>query len=162
MVATFRKRFAALPRDSSRPPVLTPRQVVILASIVEKEATLDEERGRIAGVFHNRLRLGYPLGADPTVRYALRKFSGPLRVSELNSRHPYNTRVHRGLPPGPICSPGLGSLEAAACPAETKDLYFVARWDGSGGHDFSRTLAEHERKKRLIRRQNAERIQAGG
>jgi UPF0755 protein len=110
-------------------------------------------------VFHNRLRLGYPLGADPTVRYALKKFSGDLRVSELNSPSPYNTRRFPGLPPGPICSPGKGALIAAAAPLETKDLYFVARWDGSGTHDFSATNAEHERKKIDIRKRNLLRLQ---
>ncbi len=129
-------------------------EIVTMASIVEKEATVPSERRRISGVFHNRLRKGWSLGADPTVRYALRKFSGPLRVSELKNPSPYNTRLHVGLPPGPICSPGFGSLQAAANPLETKELYFVAKWDGSGEHDFSRTGAEHERKKNIIRRRN--------
>ena len=154
MVARFREQYARVALDTLIGARFPQRDIVTLASIVEKEATLAEERGHIAGVFHNRLRLGIQLGADPTVRYALRKFEGPLRVSELNSRSPYNTRVYRGLPPGPICSPGLPALQAAAAPLATTDLYFVARWDGSGGHDFSKTLAEHERKTREIRRQN--------
>ncbi len=129
-------------------------QLVTLASIVEEEATVAEERKRIAGVFHNRLKRNWPLGADPTVRYALKKFSGPLRVSELQNPSPYNTRVHTGLPPGPICSPGKGSLEAAIAPMETDELYFVAKWDGSGEHDFSKTNSEHERKKLKIRKEN--------
>lgn len=132
----------------------TQAEIVTLASIIEKEATLPEERTRISGVFHNRLRLNIMLGADPTVRYALKKFSGPLRVSELKNPSPYNTRVHAGLPPGPICSPGKGSLEAAISPMETKELYFVAKWDGSGAHDFSISHVQHERKKRDIRRKN--------
>ncbi|MBN1306703.1 MAG: endolytic transglycosylase MltG [Chitinispirillaceae bacterium] len=135
-------------------------QLVILASIVEREATLLSEQPHIAGVFHNRLRLGVPLGADPTVRYALKKFGGPLRVSELNSSSPYNTRRFIGLPPGPICSPGKGALAAAIWPLATKDLYFVARWDGSGGHDFSETSAQHERKKMEIRRRNERKLKA--
>ena len=133
-------------------------QLVTLASIVEREATLLSEQPRISGVFHNRLRLGYPLGADPTVRFALKKFGGPLRVSELNSDSPYNTRRFPGLPPGPICSPGRGALEAAADPLETKELYFVAKWDGSGAHDFSVTNAEHDRKKMEIRKRNTRRL----
>ncbi|MBD3241817.1 MAG: endolytic transglycosylase MltG, partial [Chitinivibrionales bacterium] len=141
MVAEFLAQYAKVEIDSAVGERLSRHEIVTLASIVEREATVASEQGRIAGVFHNRLRLGYPLGADPTVRYALRKFEGPLRVSELNSRNPYNTRVHRGLPPGPICSPGFGALQAAAKPMNTKDLYFVAKWDGSGEHDFSRTLA---------------------
>lgn len=133
---------------------LSHHQIVTMASIVEREATLNSEQPRISGVFHNRLRLGYPLGADPTVRYALKKFSGALRVSELNSNSPYNTRKFPGLPPGPICSPGKGALEAAANPLATKDMYFVAKWDGSGEHDFSVTNAEHDRKKIAIRNYN--------
>lgn len=133
---------------------LSHHQIVTMASIVEREATLHSEQPRISGVFHNRLRLGYPLGADPTVRYALKKFSGALRVSELNSNSPYNTRKFPGLPPGPICSPGKGALEAAANPLVTKDMYFVAKWDGSGEHDFSVTNAEHDRKKIAIRNYN--------
>jgi len=133
-------------------------QIVTLASIVEREATLFSEQPRIAGVFHNRLRLGYPLGADPTVRFALKKFAGPLRVSELNSNSPYNTRKFAGLPPGPICSPGKGALEAACSPLDTKDMYFVAKWDGSGEHDFSVTNAEHDRKKFEIRNRNTQRL----
>ncbi|MFW5775339.1 MAG: endolytic transglycosylase MltG [Chitinivibrionales bacterium] len=129
-------------------------ELLTLASIVEKEAVLAQERPHIAGVFHNRLRLGMPLGADPTVRYFLGKFDGPLLVSELKNPSPYNTRIHTGLPPGPICSPGLASLKATVSPKETKDLFFVAKWDGSGAHDFSRTNAEHVRKKLTIRRQN--------
>lgn len=158
MVARFREEYAKIRVDSSVAASLTMHEIVTLAAIVEKEATLAEERGRIAGVFHNRLRLGYPLGADPTVRYFLRKFNGPLRVSELANRNPYNTRVHKGLPPGPICSPGAAALAAAAAPEQTKDLYFVAVWDGTGAHDFSRTLAEHERKKLDIRHKNEERL----
>lgn len=129
-------------------------ELITLASIVEKEATVPSERKHIAGVFHNRLRKKWPLGADPTVRYFLRKFSGPLRVSELQNPSPYNTRVHAGLPPGPICSPGKEAIIAAISPLKTKDLYFVAKWDGSGEHDFSETNAEHERKKRAIRTRN--------
>jgi UPF0755 protein len=158
MVARFRQQYARLVVDTLVAGRLTQRELVTLASIVEKEATLAGERARIAGVFHNRLRLGMTLGADPTVRYALRKFDGPLRVSELNSRDPYNTRVHPGLPPGPICSPGFAALQATAAPLATGELYFVAKWDGTGAHDFSRTLAEHDRKKREIRRQNELRL----
>lgn len=154
MVSQFEKVFNELEPDEKIVSRYTKHELLTLASIVEKEATLASERTRIAGVFHNRLRLGYPLGADPTVRYALRKFSGPLRVSELNSSSPYNTRKYTGLPPGPICSPGKGALQASVAPMETKELYFVAKWDGSGEHDFSLTNEEHTRKKLAIRRQN--------
>jgi len=154
MVQHFDNVYSSLQADTSVISRYNRHQIVTIASIVEKEATVAWERARIAGVFHNRLKLGYPLGADPTVRYALRKFNGPLKVSELNSSSPYNTRKYTGLPPGPICSPGKASLQAAMTPADTKDLYFVAKWDGSGEHDFSRTNEEHTRKKLLIRRQN--------
>ena len=140
-------------------------EFITLASIVEREATLLSELTRISGVFHNRLRRGYPLGADPTVRFALKKFGGPLRVSELNCNSPYNTRRFPGLPPGPICSPGAGAIKAAVNPMTTRDLYFVAKWDGSGEHDFSETNAEHDRKKHAIRRRNKKRLRrkaAGG
>jgi UPF0755 protein len=158
MVACFRERVGSLPRSAMHDKY-TMHEIVTMASIVEKEATLASERSHIAGVFYNRLEKGWPLGADPTVRYALRKFSGPLRVSELQNTSPYNTRLHAGLPPGPICSPGFGALKAAVDPLETLDMYFVAKWDGSGAHDFSRTNREHDRKKMEIRRENERRKQ---
>jgi UPF0755 protein len=145
--------YAGIPADSSLSG-LSRHEVITLASIVEKEATLDSERPLVAGVFSNRLARRMPLGADPTVRYVLRKFSGPLLASDLAVNSPYNTRRFAGLPPGPICSPGLASLRAALFPAQTKELYFVAKWDGSGAHDFSTTGAEHEKKKMQIRRMN--------
>lgn len=118
-------------------------QVVTLASIIEKEAMLDEERPRISAVFHNRLRLKMKLQADPTVRYALRKWTGRLRYSDLEVDSPFNTYRIFGLPPAPICSPGLASLLAALYPADnSKDLFFVAKGDGS--HHFSRTIEEHK------------------
>jgi UPF0755 protein len=160
MTAMFIQRYNGVKIDSAVDARCDQRQIVILASIVEKEATLPEERGRIAAVFHNRLRMGYALGADPTVRYILKKFSGPLRVSELNIDSPYNTRIKIGLPPGPICSPGFACLQAVAMPPRTNELYFVAKWDGSGAHDFSVSLVEHERKKNEIRTNNNKRLQA--
>lgn len=153
MVRQFVDVYTAIP-PTAMSDKYSQSEIVTLASIVEEEATLASERPRIAGVFHNRLRLGIPLGADPTVRYAIKKFSGPLRVSELQNPSPYNTRIHKGLPPGPICSPGRGALEAALAPMETKELYFVAKWDGTGAHDFSLTNAEHDRKKLDIRNKN--------
>ena len=158
MVAHFTEAYGSLDTAPAAAPKLTTREIVILASIIEREAMLAAERPRIAGVFYNRLRKGYPLGADPTVRYVLKKFDGPLHVSELNVASPYNTRRYKGLPPGPICSPGLASLRAAVSPLATNELYFVARWDGSGAHDFSVTNEEHSRKKDLIRRQNMLRL----
>jgi len=156
MVQAFDKCYESL-THSELSEKFTKLQLVTIASIVEREATLASEQTRIAAVFHNRIRIGYPLGADPTVRYALKKFNGPLTVSDLNTSSPYNTRKYKGIPPGPICSPGKGALQAALTPMETKDLYFVAKWDGSGEHDFSKTNEEHNRKKLLIRDYNDKR-----
>ncbi|MEM9290891.1 MAG: endolytic transglycosylase MltG [Acidobacteriota bacterium] len=147
-VRTFRQRWTQqveplLPRDGERPSV---REVVTLASIVEKEAQLEDERPIIAGVYAHRLERGIALYADPTVIYALRlegRWDGNIRRTDLRLDHPYNTYVYPGLPPGPIANPGLGSLQAAARPADVPYLYFVSRNDGS--HVFARTLAEHNR-----------------
>ena len=118
-------------------------QAVTLASIIEKEARLDRERRLISAVYHNRLKRGMRLQADPTVIYALNHFDGNLRKSDLDTDSPYNTYLYPGLPPGPICSPGLSSLRAAVNPAPAGFLYFVARGDGS--HVFSRSYREHQR-----------------
>lgn len=125
---------------------LSIREAVTLASIVELETAREEERPRIAAVFLNRLRRGMPLQTDPTVIYALRKagtWDGNIRKRDLELDSPYNTYRRAGLPPGPIASPGREALRAALAPASVKDLYFVSRNDGS--HQFSETLAEHER-----------------
>lgn len=121
---------------------LSLHEVVVLASLIEKEAQKDEEKKIISGVFHNRLKKGMPLGCEPTVRYILNKFSGPLTKEELAIDSPYNTYKVKGLPPSPICNPGLKSLEAALAPAKVDYLYFVARDDGT--HQFSYTLNQHQ------------------
>jgi UPF0755 protein len=120
-------------------------RLVTLASLVEKETSVPEERPVVAGVFQNRLQRGMRLQCDPTVIYGLgRDFDGNLRTEDLrDSNNPYNTYRHSGLPPTPICSPGLASLQAAANPAEHDYLYFVATENGT--HVFSRTLREHNR-----------------
>ncbi len=153
MVAAFRERFLeakAMAEGSNGSPTesvtRTPREVVILASIVEKEALLDQERPLIAGVYANRLERGMGLYADPTIIYALKRlgtWDGNLRRRDLEMDSPYNTYRTAGLPPGPICSPGLASLAAALAPADVPYLYFVSRNDGT--HVFARTLAEHNR-----------------
>jgi UPF0755 protein len=157
MTDHFNEMYATIAQPPGGETKLTKHETVILASIIEKEAELASERPLISGVFHNRLKKGIPLGADPTTRYILGKFSGPLFASDLSLQSPYNTRLHAGLPPGPICSPGLASLTAALCPQQTTMLFFVARWDGSGSHDFSITNAEHSRKKDAIIRSNEQR-----
>ncbi|MGA3051968.1 MAG: endolytic transglycosylase MltG [Chitinispirillaceae bacterium] len=159
MVGRFRQKWAAeIDSASFSAHGMTELQIVTLASIVEKEAVVAAERPRIAGVFFNRLRRKMTLGADPTVRYVFRKFNGPLLARELTVASPYNTRKYAGLPPGPICSPGLASLQAAVSPLRTNELYFVAKWDGSGEHDFSVTNEEHGRKKMAIRYKNQLRL----
>jgi UPF0755 protein len=126
-------------------------EVMTLASIVEAEAKVPEERSRISAVFHRRLERGIPLQADPTVQYAVGKMGEPLMTEDLSFPSPYNTYLIQGLPPGPINSPGAASLEAALWPLEScDDLYFVARPDGS--HIFSRTLRQHEAARQTVRR----------
>jgi UPF0755 protein len=153
LVDTFRQRWRSqvLPvTDGSNDP----RALVTLASIVEAEASLDSERPLIAGVYAHRLRRNIALYADPTVIYALKlqgTWDGNLRRSDLQIDSPYNTYRYPGLPPGPICSPGLQSLLAAATPTETDYLYFVSRNDGS--HVFASTLGEHNRNVERWQRQ---------
>ncbi len=146
-------------RDQLQASGRTLQEVVILASLVEREAVVDEERPLIAGVFYNRLELGMPLQTDPTVQYALGYqpdegtwWKTELTFDDLKVESPYNTYLHPGLPPGPICNPGLASIQAALNPAETDYLYFVAKTDGSGEHLFARTLEEHNENIRKVGR----------
>jgi UPF0755 protein len=155
MVETFRQhwRETILPLLAGQDEI-RPRDLVTLASIVEKETSVDEERATVAGVYTNRLQRGIALYADPTVIYALKlagTWDGNLRRPDLQFDSPYNTYRYAGLPPGPICSPGLASLRAAAQPAETPYLYFVSRNDGT--HVFARTLSEHNRNVERWQRQ---------
>ena len=135
------------------------RDVVIFASLVERETGNPSERGRIAGVFYNRLQRGMKLQTDPTLVYWESKKLGVLgrglRRSELLRDHPYNTYVHKGLPPSPIANPGRLSIDATLHPLENDDIYFVA--DGTGGHRFASTLAEHARNVALWRKVEAQR-----
>ncbi|RVV98993.1 endolytic transglycosylase MltG [Mesobaculum littorinae] len=140
-------------------PIETPEEALILASIIEKETGVPEERRQVASVFVNRLREGIRLQTDPTVIYGITNGEGVLgrglRRSELDAETPYNTYAIAGLPPTPIANPGLESLRAAVDPAETNYTYFVA--DGSGGHAFAETLAEHNENVARWRALEAER-----
>jgi UPF0755 protein len=118
-------------------------RVLTMASVVEKEAAVPQEQVHIAGVFLNRLKIGMPLGADPTVRFIFRNLRGPIYKSQLASDNPYNTRKFTGLMPGPISNPGRAAIEATLFPMQTSDLYFVSRDDGSREHFFSKTLSQH-------------------
>ncbi len=143
MVAEFRSRVNPDILQKAEARGLNLHQLTTLASIVQKEAGNREEMPLIASVFHNRLRKGIPLQADPTVIYGIEDFDGNLTRAHLTEKTPYNTYAIRGLPPGPIANPGEDALRAAADPAETDFLYFVSRGDGT--HVFSRTLKEHNR-----------------
>ena len=140
--------------------VKTPQEALILASIVEKETAQADERPMVAGALSNRVRIGMMIGADATTIYPITKgkpLGRRIRVSELRSKNPYNTRAVAGLPPGPITNPGRESIAAVLDPAETKALYYVA--DGSGGHVFAETLEEHNRNAaawRKLRRERGE------
>ena len=144
MERTLREAWAS---RAPSPTLASPEQALILASIVERETARPGERPHVAAVFLNRLRLGMKLQSDPTVVYAASGGTGvlerPISRADLERDDPYNTYRIRGLPPGPICAPGLASIQAVLQPAPSEDLYFVA--DGGGGHVFSRTLDEHAR-----------------
>ena len=134
-------------------PIKTPEQLVVLASIIEKETGKADERTRVAAVFMNRLRQRMKLQSDPTIIYGLAGGKGtlgrPIMRNEIEQPTPYNTYVIEGLPPGPIANPGKASIEAAANPSRTKELYFVA--DGTGGHAFAETLDQHQRNVARLR-----------
>jgi UPF0755 protein len=147
MVRRFREEAQALGLTSNT------RDLVTMASIVEKETAVAEERPLVAGLFYNRLRIGMPLQTDPTVIYAAlvaNKWDGVIHQSDLRFNHPYNTYVVRGMPPGPIANPGRSALEAALKPQQSDFLYFVS--DANGKHRFARNIAEHEANVALYRR----------
>lgn len=156
MIETLDRRFTPELRQAALANGLNPHQALTLASVVEREAVIPAERPLIAGVFYNRLAAGDRLGADPTVQFAVAQDPASVRefgwwkkeltIVDLENPSPYNTRLFPGLPPGPICNPGLASIEAVARPEKTDYYYFVADAKaGDGSHRFAVTFAEHER-----------------
>ncbi len=143
MVRQFRSHLPPEWEDRARELGLGLHQIVTLASIVEKEAVVDSERPIIAGVFYNRLKINMPLQSDPTAVYDIPGFSGPVLAAHLSRHSPYNTYQIKGLPPGPICNPGIKSLRAALYPEKVPYLYFVSNNDGT--HTFSVTVQEHRK-----------------
>ena len=158
-LATFKQRFATVNMSRARRVNLTPYDVLIIASLVERETALASERGVVASVIYNRLRAGTPLGIDATTRFQYNDWIHPIRASWLRSPSPYNTRIHDGLPPGPIGSPGLASIQAAANPAKTKDMFYVQDCNRPGHHVFTRTQSAFDA---AVARYQRAREKAGG
>jgi len=146
MIDRFWEIFQEINPDSSKLKKDELKKIVIIASIVEKEAELNSERPIIAGIFYNRLKRGMPLQSCSTIKYVIGNKKN-LTMSDIKIKTPYNTYIHRGLPPGPICNPGKESLKAAVYPAKTPYLFFVSKGDGS--HYFSTTYSEHLNAKNI-------------
>jgi UPF0755 protein len=158
-LAAFKDNFASVDLKRAKRKNLTAYDVLIIGSMVEREAQLASERAKIAAVIYNRLKAGMALGIDATIRYALNNWTRPLKASELNADGPYNTRKRKGLPPTPIGNPGLASLRAAAAPAKVDYLYYVVKPGTCGKHAFSST---NEQFQRDSQRYNQARNAAGG
>jgi uncharacterized YceG family protein len=158
-LTAFKRAIRRVPMGAAHRKNLTTYDVLIIASMVEREAMLRRERPIIAGVIYNRLRRNIPLGIDATIRYATGNWLRPLTESQLRIRSPYNTRSHQGLPPTPIGSPGIASIRAAAHPKRTPYLYYVVKPGGCGEHVFARTFAQFQR---ASARYNAARARSGG
>jgi cell division protein YceG involved in septum cleavage len=144
-LTAFGENFGPALEHRARELHISSYQLLIVASMVEREALLARDRPRVAAVIYNRLRLGMPLGIDSTIRYALHDYSKPLTDAQLRIDSPYNTRIHHGLPPTPISNPGLAAIDAAAHPAHVPYLYYVNGADGCGELVFSTSYAEFER-----------------
>jgi UPF0755 protein len=153
MVRQYRRVWTAERQVLAEAAGFSEREVVTLASIIEKEARVADEMPLMAAVFRNRLQIGYPLQADPTVQYALGEHQNRLLYAHIDqvANHPYNTYTHPGIPPGPIGSPSTRAIDAVLDPADVNYLYFVARPDGS--HVFNRHLEDHNRARAEIRRE---------
>ena len=155
----FKRRIKGVDMSYARAKNLTVGDVVTIASMIEREAQVPGDRARVAAVIYNRLHAGIPLGIDATIRFATGNYTRPLTESELATSSPYNTRTNRGLPPGPIGSPGLASLEAAAHPAKVGYLYYVVKPGTCGELAFSSTDAQFQND---VARYNAARAAASG
>jgi uncharacterized YceG family protein len=155
----FGDNFAGINTARARKKNLTDYDVLIIASMVEREAQLAAERPLVAAVIYNRLKAGMPLGIDATIRYATNNWSRPLRASELAIDSPYNTRKRTGLPPTPIGNPGLAAIRAAAAPAKVDYRYYVVKPGTCGKHAFSSSDVQFEQDRQ---RYDAARAQAGG
>ena len=158
-LSAFKQRFATVNLSAARRVNLTPYDVLIIASLVERETAAPNERGLVASVIYNRLHDGMPLGIDATTRFQYNDWTDPIRESWLRSPSSYNTRIHDGLPPGPIGSPGLASIRAAANPPKTHYLYYVADPCHPGRHVFLKTGAQFNA---AVARYNRARAAAGG
>ena len=158
-IRAFRREIAKVDLRAAKRRKLTPYDVLTIASMVDREAQIPRERPIVASVIYNRLREGIPLGIDATIRFATNNWTGPLTQSQLATGSPYNTRTRRGLPPGPIGSPGLAAIRAAARPARTGFLFYVVKPGTCGEHSFSRTDAEFQQD---VRRYNSARSRRGG
>jgi UPF0755 protein len=150
MVREFRRKVPPDAEKQAKEAGLSLHQVVTIASIIEKETRLEEEKAIVSAVIRRRLALGMPLQMDPTVIYGVKRFDGTVTRKDLRTAGPYNTYLNRGLPPGPISNPGAAALAAALNPSKAEYLYFVSKNDGS--HTFSRTLPEHNRAVERFRR----------
>ena len=155
----FRQNFADVDMDYAKKKNLTPYDILIIASMIDREVVAAKERPLVAAVIYNRLRIGEPLGIDATTRYEYDSYTDPLTSDQLETDTPYNTRLNAGLPPTPIGNPGLASIEAAAHPANVDYLYYVVDPNGCGTHSFTASAAEFDR---LVAEYNAARDAAGG
>ncbi len=154
MIVRMREKYSGELRNRASELGLSERETLTLASIIEKEAVIDGERPLISAVYHNRLRKGVPLQADPTCIYGVKKFGERITEKDLRGRTPYNTYVIKGLPPGPIASPGIKSIKAALYPADVPYMFFVSNNDGT--HIFSITPGEHGVAVELYRKKKNE------
>ncbi|MBA3300299.1 MAG: endolytic transglycosylase MltG [Thermoleophilaceae bacterium] len=158
-LTAFKKNFRKVDMRAARKANLSPYEVLIIASMIDREAQLKRERSVISSVIYNRLRDNIPLGIDATIRFATDNWSEPLTESDLKISSPYNTRTRQGLPPGPIGSPGLAAIRAAARPRKTGFLYYVVKPGSCGEHAFSKTFEQFQKD---ARRYDTARAQRGG